>query len=133
MDFLSEIKPGLGAEITETVTEKDYASAWGAGGLDVFATPVMITLMEKAALNAVAPFIPEGWSTVGTEVNVKHLSPTPRGMKVTARAELLSIDGRALYFRVEAHDEAGKIGEGTHGRFVIEVEKFLAKTRSKKE
>ena len=90
----------------------------------------MIALMEGAALSAVDA-LPQGWSTVGTELNVKHLSATPVGMKVYARAELLGIDGRALSFKVEAFDEASKIGEGTHGRFIIEVEKFLAKANNK--
>jgi predicted thioesterase len=131
MAFLSLIKPGLEARLTETVTDKNTASALGSGGLDVFATPAMITLMERTALTAVIPLLPEGWSTVGTEVNVSHISPTPQGMKVSARAELLSIDGRALLFKVEAFDEAGKIGEGTHSRFIVENEKFMTKTESK--
>ena len=131
MDFSDILKPGLKDEKTDTVTEANIASFWGSGGLDVYATPAMIVLMEKAALFAVESFLPPGWSTVGTELNIKHISPTPPGMKVKARAELLSIDGRALLFKVEAFDETGKIGEGTHSRFIVETEKFLAKTNSK--
>jgi len=132
MDFNDTLKPGLSAEKTDTVMEKNTAEALGSGGLAVFSTPSMIALMEMTSLAAVAPLLPPGWSTVGTELNVKHLSATPLGMKVSCRAELLSVDGRALVFKVEAFDEAGKIGEGTHGRFIVENERFMVKTGSKK-
>ena len=131
MDYSEILKPGITAEITDTVTEKNTAAALGSGGLGVFATPTMIAMMEGAALSAVGPLLPPGWSTVGTELNVKHLSATPVGMKVSAKAELLKVDGKALSFKVEAFDEAGKIGEGTHGRYIVECEKFLAKTEGK--
>ena len=131
MNFEEILKPGLKAEKTITVTESNAASAWGSGGLAVYATPAMIALMENSALSAVAPLLPPGWSTVGTELNIRHLSATPLGMKVSASAELLSVEGRALVFKVEAFDEAGKIGEGTHGRFIVENEKFLEKTKKK--
>ena len=132
MDFTDVLKPGLEAEIADTVTDSNTASALGSGDLAVFATPAMIAIMEKAALAVAAPHLPPGWSTVGTEVNIKHLSATPRNMKVRARAELTDIDGRALSFKVEAFDEAGKIGEGVHHRFIIESEKFMSKTEGKK-
>ena len=133
MDFNEILKPGLQAQKDETVTDGNTAAALGSGGLAVYATPAMIALMECTALSAVDLLLPQGWSTVGTELKVKHLSATPLDMKVHAKAELLSIDGRALSFKVEAFDEAGKIGEGTHGRFIIESEKFMAKTREKKK
>jgi len=88
--------------------------------------------MEMTSLAAVAPLLPQGWSTVGTELNVKHISATPVGMTVTAHAELLGVDGRALVFKVEVFDETGKIGEGTHGRFIVDDERFMAKTEGKK-
>jgi uncharacterized protein (TIGR00369 family) len=131
MDFSTILKPGLRAEKTVTVDEKNTASSWGSGGLDVFATPAMIALMEFTALSAVDPLLPEGLSTVGTELNVRHLAATPLGMKVRAEAELLAIDRRALSFKVEVFDEAGKIGEGTHGRFIIENERFMKKAADK--
>ena len=131
MEFAETLTPGLSAEVEDTITEKNTASALGSGNLPVFATPAMLALMEKAALTAVDPLLPPGWSTVGTEINIKHLSATPLGMKVSARAELLGTDGRALSFKVEAFDEAGKIGEGSHSRFIIENEKFMAKTGGK--
>jgi predicted thioesterase len=91
----------------------------------------MIALMEGAALSAVESLLPRGWSTVWTELNVKHLSASPAGMKVRSEAELTGIDGRALFFKVEAFDEAGKIGEGTHSRFIVENERFLKKAGEK--
>ena len=133
MDFSDTLKPGLEAQKNDTVTERNTAHAWGSGLLAVYATPAMIALMEAAAHSAVEQFLPQGWSTVGTELNIKHSSATPMGMEVFARAELLSVDGRALVFKVEAFDEAGKIGEGTHSRFIIENERFQAKTAGKKK
>ena len=131
MDFIDLLKPGLNATKTEEVTDRNTASAFGSGGLAVYATPAMIALMESSALSAVDPLLPSGWSTVGTELRVKHISATPKGMNVSARAELLSIEGRALSFKVEAFDEAGKIGEGTHARFIIENERFMSKAAQK--
>ena len=131
MEFADILTPGLSAEVEDTVSEENTASALGSGGLPVFASPAMLALMEKAAHTSVDPLLPPGWSTVGTEANIKHLSATPLGMKVTARAELLAVDGRALSFKVEAFDEAGKIGEGSHSRFIIENAKFMAKTGGK--
>ena len=132
MDFSSFIKPGIETQKAGVVTDKNTACACGSGGIAVYATPAMIALMEGAAFSLVQPILPAGWSTVGTELDVKHVSATPLGMKVYARAELLNIDGRTLSFKVEAFDEAGKIGEGTHSRFIIEVEKFLAKLEGKR-
>jgi predicted thioesterase len=133
MDFSDRLKPGLRAEKTETVGGRNTADAWGSGGLPVYATPAMIALMEITALSAVDHLLPEGWSTVGTEVNVKHMSATPAGMDVRVKAELLEVDGRRLLFSVEAYDGAGKIGEGAHGRFIVENGKFLKKTEGKKQ
>jgi predicted thioesterase len=132
MDFSSLIKPGIGAQKTDTVTDDKTASVWGSGGLSVYATPAMIALMEEAALSAVDTLLPPDWSTVGTELNVKHIAATPMGMKVYAKAELLGIDGRALSFKVEAFDETGKIGEGVHSRCIVDNEKSMAKIEVKK-
>ena len=131
MDFAEILKPGIAAEKHDTVTDKNTAAAFGSGGLPVYATPAMIALMEGAALSAAETVLQPPWTTVGTELNVKHSSASPLGMKVYARAELVAIDGRALSFKVEAFDEAGKIGEGVHNRFIVESEKFLAKAVSK--
>ena len=92
----------------------------------------MISLMEKSAFESVQSLLEEGSGTVGTLMNIQHISATPVGMKVTAESELIAIDGRKLTFKVTAFDEVGKIGEGTHERFIINNEKFQAKTNSKK-
>lgn len=113
------------------VNEMNTAEALGSGSLAVFATPAMIALMEKTARLSVAPFLEDGQSTVGTLVNVKHLSASPVGMKITCRTELKEIDRRRLVFHVECSDEAGIIGEGEHERFIIDEGKFMAKTEAK--
>jgi predicted thioesterase len=131
MDFETILKPGLRGKTETLVSEKNTAKSYGSGGLEVYATPNMIAIMEGACVEAADKFLPPGFSTVGTELNVKHLSASPLGMKVWAGGELLEIDGRTLRFRVDAFDAAGKIGEGTHSRFIIENEKFLKKAESK--
>ena len=113
------------------VNEMNTAEALGSGSLAVFATPAMIALMEKTARLSVAPFLEDGQSTVGTLVNVKHLSASPVGMKITCRTELKEIDRRRLVFHVECSDEAGIIGEGEHERFIIDEAKFMTKTEAK--
>lgn len=126
------LKPGLIGEKTDTVRNDNLATSYGSGGAAVYATPAMVGLLENAALSGVDPLLPEGWCTVGTHLDVKHLAATPPGMTVRARAELLSVEGRKLIFKVEAFDEKEKIGEGTHERYIIELAKFLAKIESKK-
>ena len=125
------METGITNTVTLTVTDKDTAKAHGSGTLDVFATPAMIALMENTAMTSVAPCLAEDEATVGTELNVKHLSATPIGCEVTCQSELTEIDGRKLTFRVTASDSKGVIGEGTHTRFIIKVEKFLAKASEK--
>ena len=128
---MSGLAPGMKGEKTITVESRHTARHLGSGGVDVFATPAMVALMEEAALGAVDPHLPEGHLTVGYSLDIRHVAPTPLGMSVTARAELLSVDGRMLSFRVEAFDEKEKIGEGTHVRAVISLEKFSARLRAK--
>ena len=129
MDF--NLEAGATAEIKRIVGEEDTAVRFGSGGVRVFATPMMVALMENAALNAVDPKLLEGFATVGLSLNVRHIAATPVGMKVRARAELVGIEGRKLNFRVEAFDEQEKIGEGTHERYIIELSKFLERTEKK--
>jgi predicted thioesterase len=116
---------------TEIVTESNTAATVGSGLLPVYATPAMIALMEKCASACVAPALEAGKTSVGTMLNVKHVSASPVGMHITCTATLTEIDGRRLTFRVEASDEAGLIGEGTHERFVVDSERFLAKCQAK--
>ena|SRR6516164_2272229 len=123
--YLMVLKPGLTGEATTTVVHENTAASVGAGGVEVFATPMMIALMENAAWRATAVSLEEGDVTVGTAVNVQHLAATPLGQQVRATAELVEIEGRRLVFKVEAYDEKRKIGEGQHERFIVNLERFL--------
>ena len=125
MDYSLKIGASYIAE--KIVGEHDTAAFMGSGAVTVFATPAMILLMELAARNAVQGSLPEGSTTVGTLVNVQHLSATPLGAKVSATAVLRQIDGRKLTFDIEARDENGVIGSGVHERAIIDVERFMAK------
>ncbi len=122
---------GLKGNLTETVSESLTASHIGSGTVRVLATPMMIALMEKCCRIAAKPYLEEGQETVGTHVNVSHVSATPVGMQVHIECELVEIDRRKLTFRVSAHDERGLVGEGLHERFIIDVAKFSAKVNSK--
>lgn len=119
------VTAGMSAEASTVVVPENTAAAVGAGGVEVFATPMMIALMENAAWRAVADHLDEGFVTVGTLVNVRHLAATPLGQRVRATAELIEIDRRRLVFRVEAYDERQKIGEGIHERFMVQLQRFL--------
>ena len=119
------LAPGLTGEATTTVTHENTAASVGAGGVEVFGTPMMIALMENAAWRAVVDTLDEGDVTVGTVVHVRHLAATPLGQQVRATAELIEIDGRRLVFNVEAYDENRKIGEGQHERFIVNLERFI--------
>jgi fluoroacetyl-CoA thioesterase len=121
------LEPGLTGESTTTVVHENTAAHVGAGGVEVFATPMMIALMEQAAWQSVANSLDPGYVTVGTSVNVRHLAATPIGQRVRAIAELMQIDGRRLVFKVEAYDEKQKIGEGQHERFIVNLDRFLKK------
>lgn len=123
--------PGITGEAHTTVTDANTAAAVGSGGITVFSTPMMVALMENAALRAVQPYLAEGESTVGTVVNIKHLAATPLGMNVRAVARLDTVEGRRLSFTVEAFDDREKIGEGAHERFIIAVDRFLARVQQK--
>ena len=126
-----ELKPGVRGTSTVVVAEENTAVRFGAGGVHVFGTPMMIGLMENAAFLAVQLLLADGQSTVGTRVNVSHLAATPIGMRVTATAELLEVDGRRLLFKVEARDEKELIGEGQHERFIITLDRFLSRVEEK--
>ena len=128
---MDELRPGLVGEATLVVEEKHTAYHLGSGGVNVLATPIMIALMEEAGRNAMEYLLEPGQLTVGAALDVKHLAPTPMGMKVTARAELLAVDGRMLTYHVEVHDEREKVGEGKHERFIIDLEKFGRRVKEK--
>lgn len=111
------------------VTDANTAVALGSGDLQVFATPAMVALMENAAMNAAATLIGEGETTVGAQISVSHTKPTGIGHTVTATATLTAHEGRKLSFTVVASDEDGTIGEGTHTRYVVSRERFMAKVQ----
>ena len=111
----------------KVVTENDTAQIVGSGTFPVFATPMMVALMENAAMKAAEQLLQEGESTVGSELNIKHLRPTAIGEEVTATAILTAQEGRKLTFSVVATDKNGTIGEGTHVRYIINIEKFMSK------
>ena len=125
------LQTGIKGRAEVEVTAANTAAALGSGALPVFSTPSMIRLMEKAALESVQPFLPEGQGTVGTALNVKHLAATPIGLTVRAESELTEIDRRKLVFRVVVWAGGEKIGEGTHERFIVENERFMAKAQAK--
>lgn len=122
---------GIKGHQETTVTAANVASNVGSGMVQVFATPMMIALMEKSAALSIEPYLEGGQSSVGTHIDVTHCSATPVGMKVWADTEVVEIDRRKVTFSVKAYDEKGLIGEGTHERFVIDIEKFIAKAQSK--
>ena len=125
------LQTGIKGYQEETVVEGKLASNGGSGLVKVYATAMMIALIEKAAVLSVEPYLESGQGTVGTLVNVSHCSATPLGMKVHAETELIEIDRRRLVFKVAAYDECGLIGEGLHERFIIDMKKFQDKTDSK--
>ena len=126
-----EITVGMKGEVITQVEREDTAAEVGSGSLLVYATPCMVALMEGAACEAISSALPEGQTSVGTELNIKHVSATPVGLEVRAVAEVTAVDGKVITFEVKAYDEAGLIGEGTHKRAVINAQRFLERTYSK--
>ncbi len=126
------LKSGIRGEKSVAVTAENTAATLGSGRLPVFATPAMIALMELCAAESVGDFLDEGQSTVGTRIDIKHVSATPVGMTVRCETELVEIDRRRLVFACKAFDDAGLIGEGTQERFIVDNEKFMNKTEQKK-
>ena len=128
---LSRLRPGLRGEAFLTVGEEHTAPRVGSGAIHVLATPVMINLFEAAALAAVEQLLPPGHQSLGTVLNVRHIAATPIGMRASASAIVERVDGRTIYFRLEAHDERELIGDGTHERVVVNVEKFDQRVQRK--
>ncbi len=125
------LQPGIKGHKEQVVTPAMSAARVGSGMVDVFATPMLVALMEQTCYESVLPHLDEGQGTVGTQVNISHTSATPIGRRVWCDSELIEVDRRRLVFSVKACDEAGPIGEGTHERFVIDTARFMAKLQEK--
>ncbi|WP_302816909.1 thioesterase family protein [Selenomonas flueggei] len=132
MEFTDQVHVGATHEAVDTVMDTNTAAAVGSGSLPVYATPAMAALMERAAAELCAAGCPEGWTTVGTEIAIRHKAATPVGLTVRAVAEVTAVDGRAVSLKVTAYDAREEIGAGTHTRFAVAVEKFMAKAEGKK-
>ena len=128
---MDALKPGLRGRAELVVGEEHTAPRIGSGRVHVLATPVMINLIEAAALEAVERHLPSGYQSLGTLLTVRHVAATPVGMRVTATAEVTAVDGRTIRFRVEARDERELIGDGTHERVVVNVARFDARVQRK--
>ena len=125
------LQPGLIGTAQLVVADEHTAPRVGSGMVHVLATPVMINLIEAAALDAIERRLPPGTQSLGTVLNIRHIAATPVGMKAQARVEVVKIDGRTVHFKVEVHDEKDLIGDGTHERVVVNVEKFAARVKRK--
>ncbi len=128
---MSELVPGLIGELEHIVTDADTASKWGSGLVPVFSTPALVGLMESAAVKALTGHLPAGQTTVGGHIDVRHLAATPVGMQVRIRAELTAVEGRKLFFMIQAWDAVELIGEAEHERFVVDEARFLDRVQAK--
>ena len=128
---LSDVTVGLKGSAEIVVGEEHTAPRVGSGRVRVLATPVMINLMEAAALAAAEHLLPPGHQSLGTHLDVRHYAATPVGMRLRATAALTKIDGRTMEFRVEAHDEKERVGDGVHARVVVNVERFDQRVQRK--
>jgi fluoroacetyl-CoA thioesterase len=128
---MDELTPGLTAELDHTVTDADTASQWGSGLVPVFSTPALVGLMESAAVAALVGHLPPGQTTVGGHIDVRHLAATPVGMTVRAKAELINVEGRKLFFKIQAWDEFELVGEAGHDRFIVDEARFLGRVQAK--
>ena len=130
---MDKLRPGLKGHEDFVVRETDSASAFRSGSLEVLATPVLIASAEETCADLVQPFLDEGMGTVGTEVNIRHLAPSPIGMKYCCDCEITAVEGRVIRFSVVLTDERERIGEGTHERVIINEERFISKSQRKLE
>src|SRR5262245_46532865 len=131
MELPAQVQPGVTGKARLVVREEHTAPRVGSGKVHVLATPVMINLIEAAALDALDRHLPPGYQSLGTRVDVQHVAATPVGMKVVAKAVISRIEGRKVFFNVKAKDEQDLIGEGTHERVVVNVAKFDERIRKK--
>ncbi|MCL5075476.1 MAG: thioesterase family protein [Chloroflexi bacterium] len=125
---MTDLPLGITGEAKIIVSDENTAKHMGSGAAVVFSTPSLVALMERASIAAVHPYLPPEQTTVGFEVKIKHIAPTPLGMTVTARAELVAVDGHKLTFKVEAIDEQKQVGMGTHRRAIVDLQSFGRET-----
>ncbi len=125
------IEKGIKGKATVITDNSNTALTMGSGALEVFATPAMVALIEKSAVNALENYLEDGMTTVGTLINIEHISATPLNMSVSAVATVIEVNGREITFDVVAEDEKGIVGKGIHKRFIVNSEKFMKKTSSK--
>ncbi len=123
--MLSALQPGLCHTFEKLTEPRESAAAVASGALDVFSTPSLVALFESAALQTVDPLLPAGWATVGVEVAVCHLKATRIGQRVRCLATVRAVEGKRISFSGEMWDEQGKIGEGTHVRYVVDQAEFI--------
>lgn len=127
-DDSPQLAPGLRGEERTVVS---LTNTTDRAGIRVFSTPSLVALMERAAAAAVQPYLPPGWSTVGSRIDIRHLAPTPEGHEVVARAELVAVEGRRLMFRVSAFDPFEQVGEADHERYLINLERYRGRLARK--
>jgi fluoroacetyl-CoA thioesterase len=125
------LRVGLIGEANIIADDSQSALTLGSGSLSVFATPAMLALMENAAVRALEPVLDDGYSSVGIEVNIRHISATPLGETITAVAEVTRVEDRRVTFEIRAWDDREMIGEGTHVRFIIHVDRFLERLQDR--
>jgi len=131
MEIIELVHPGMTREDSFPITPENSAIHLGSGSSRVLATPWMIAFMERVSHRLLTCCLPEGYSSVGTHLDVRHLAPTPVGATIRVKAEVLSVDGNRIYFNIEAWDNLEKIGEGTHERVVIDEARFLRRVEKK--
>jgi fluoroacetyl-CoA thioesterase len=128
MEF--NLKEGTSIVKELKVTENETALKIGSGDLEVYATPAMIALMENAAKSLVIDELPKGYTTVGIEMNIKHIKSSPIGANIKCKATLIKVDGKKLFYDVEANDDEGTIGKGTHIRYIVNADDFMKRTKN---
>lgn len=128
---MEQLQPGLVGEVEREVAEELTAAHWGSGLVPVLGTPVLVALMEQAAVRALEGCLPEGRTTVGARIDVRHLAPTPVGMHVLVRAELVAVEERHLRFQIQAWDEDEQVGEASHERVIVDEARFMERAREK--
>ncbi len=133
MEILEKITPGLTREALMMTEVKDTAQIVGSGSMPVLATPAMAALMERAAAELAETLLPEGWTSVGTELHLHHSAATPVGLPVRAIAIVTATEGRRISYELKAYDTIGEIGSGTHERVAVQAERFLGKAQARRD